>query len=334
MALTLGIRLPPSQDPKEVGEAAATSEQAGFDAAWMTDTPLLAGRWGDPYVCLAVMAMKTERLRIGTAVTNPYMRHFPAVAGACASLHDLSDGRFILGIGAGASAARELGFPLGKLGRLREFTQALRRLLHEGECEIDGRQKNVHETRAVPVYVAAMGPKTIAFAGAEADGVILQVGANRKTIQWAMDILRTGAEKAGRNLSEIDVVLSAQCAVDQDRRTAIRRVRHLLGIYFYLAPHILKIAGLPGEATPVNTRVYPDLTHALDLEEAASATEFIPDEVVESLGLIGTPDEWLDRIRMMEELGINHVQLRAPESFSQPVREIAFCRDEIIPRLR
>jgi 5,10-methylenetetrahydromethanopterin reductase len=248
-------------------------------------------------------------------------------------LHDLSGGRFILGLGAGASAARELGFPLGKLKRLRGFTRALRRLFREGACEFDGRPKELNPPRAVPVYIAAMGPKTIEFAGAEGDGVILQVGANRKTLTWAMNLLRTGAEKAGRDVSEIDVVVSAQCAVDQDRKAAIRKVRHLIGIYFYLAPHILKIAGLPGERTPVNTSVYPDLTHALDLDEAARATEFISDEVVESLGLIGSPDEWVDRLLMMEEVGVNHVQLRGPESFSLPAGEIAFCRDEVIPRL-
>ncbi len=333
MALTLGVRFQPTQNPAEIGEAAAECERAGFDAVWMTDTPLLAGRWGDPYVCLALIASRTERLKFGTAVTNPYVRHFPAVAGACASLHDLSGGRFILGLGAGASAARELGFPLGKLKQLRELTSALRRLFREGACEFDGRPKEFNPPRAVPVYIAAMGPKTIKFAGAEGDGVILQVGANRKTLTWAMNLLRTGAEKAGRDVSEIDVVVSAQCAVDQDRKAAIRRVRHLIGIYFYLAPHILKIASLPGERTPVNTSVYPDLTHALDLEEAARATEFIPDEVVESLGLIGSPDEWVSRLLMMEEVGVNHVQLRGPESFSLPVGEIAFCRDEVIPSL-
>ena len=232
MALTLGVRFQPSQNPAEIGEAAAECERAGFDAVWMTDTPLLAGRWGDPYVCLALIASRTERLKFGTAVTNPYMRHFPAVAGACASLHDLSGGRFILGLGAGASAARELGFPLGKLKQLRELTSALRRLFREGACEFDGRPKEFNPPRAVPVYIAAMGPKTIEFAGAEGDGVILQVGANRKTLTWAMNLLRTGAEKAGRDVSEIDVVVSAQCAVDQDRKAAIRRVRHLIGIYF------------------------------------------------------------------------------------------------------
>ncbi|MFQ5895848.1 MAG: LLM class flavin-dependent oxidoreductase [Nitrospinota bacterium] len=334
MALTLGIRLPPSQPPAEGAGLAAEVERAGFEAAWVTDTPLLAGRWGDSYVYLSAMAMRTERLRVGTAVTNPYMRHFQAVAAACASLHDLSGGRFVLGIGAGASAARSLGLPGGKLGRLREFVRALRLLLREGEAEFGGRRHELVPPRPVPLYVAAMGPQTIEFAGAEADGVILQVGANRKTIARAMGRLRAGAEGAGRDVSAMDVVISAQCCALQDRDAAIRRMRHLLVPYYYLTPEVLKVAGLPGEFVPLDTKVYPDLSHALNVEDAGRASSFIPDEVVESLGIIGTPEEWVERLRMMEGLGVNHVLLRGPESYAQPMDEIAFCRNAVLPRLR
>jgi len=56
--------------------------------------------------------------------------------------------------------------------------------------------------------------------------------------------------------------------------------------------------------------------------------------VVNELALIGTPDKWVSRLLMMEELGVNHVQIRGPESYSMPDPEISYCRDEIIPRLR
>ncbi|MFC1491881.1 LLM class flavin-dependent oxidoreductase [Nitrospinota bacterium] len=334
MALTLGIRLTPCPSPAEVADLAEGIERAGFEAAWMTDTPLLAGRWGDPFVCLSAMAMRSDRLRVGIAVTNPYMRQFQAVGAASASLHDLSGGRFILGIGAGGSAARSLGFDHGTQARLREFVRAARLLFSEGEVEFGGRRYEFTPPRPVPVYVAAMGPKAIEFAGAEADGVILQVGANRKGITWAKERLRAGAEKAGRDVSAVDVVVSAQCCALQDRESAIRRVRHLIAPYYYTAPHIFRVTGLPGEYAPVARKIYPDLSHAMNLEEAARATDFIPDEVVEALGIVGTPDQWVERLRMMEELGVNHVQIRGPESYAPPLDEIAFCRDEILPRLR
>ena len=336
MGITLGIRLAPIHPPQKLAETAAECERAGFDAAWVTDTPLIAGRWGDPYICLALMAEKTKQLRLGTGVTNPYMRHFPAVAAAGASLHDLSGGRFILGIGAGNSAARSLGFSQGKLGRLREFTRSLRSLFREGACTFDGMEQELHPPRPVPVYVAAMGPKTIEFAGAEADGVILNVGASAKTLGWAMEILRKGAEKAGRDVSEIEVIAAVHSAAGQDRAMSVRRVRPLIGLFYHLAPQVLEIAGFPREAAKKtsSTYVYPDITHALNLDEASLATEFIPDEVTGELALIGTPDEWASRLLMMEELGVNHVQIRGPESYSMPDAEISYCHDEIIPRLR
>jgi 5,10-methylenetetrahydromethanopterin reductase len=336
MGITLGIRLAPIYPPQRLAEAAAECEKAGFDAAWVTDTPLIAGRWGDPYVCLALMTEKTRQLRLATGVTNPYMRHFPAVAAAGASLHDLSDGRFILGIGAGNSAARALGFSQGKLGRLREFTRSLRTLFQEGTCTFDGMKQELHPPRPVPIHVAAMGPKTIEFAGAEADGVILNVGASAKTLGWAMKTLRKGAEKVGRDLSEIEVIAAVHSDASQDWELSVRRVRPLIGLFYHLAPHVLEIAGFPRQAAKKTspTYVYPDITHALNLEEASQATEFIPDEVTEELALIGTPDEWVSRLLMMEELGVNHVQIRGAESYSMPDAEISFCREEIFPRLR
>ncbi|MDP6279952.1 MAG: LLM class flavin-dependent oxidoreductase [Nitrospinota bacterium] len=333
MTLTLGIRIPPAQkNPLEMADLAREVESAGFETAWVTDTPLIGGRWGDPFVYLTAMAMRTEKLKLGVAVTTPIMRHLRASGAACGSLYDIVGGRFILGIGAGRSAAGKLGLKHNPLETLREYATALRTLFREGKVDYQGKRIEFHPTRPIPIYMAAQGPKSIELAGEIADGVILQVGTNRKTIAWAIERLRKGAEKAGRDFGEIFVMMSVHCCALEDHDKAISRARHLMAAFHFLSRHILDIADLPRNNPPKDFDIYPDLSHAYDLDKAARISSFISDEVVESLCLVGPPERWVEKLHMIEEFGVRHVLLRGPESYNPPMDEIAFCRDEIIPR--
>ncbi len=335
MSLTLGIRLPPAnRSPIEMAEIAQDVERAGFETAWVTDTPLIAGRWGDAFVYLTAIGMRTDSLKVGVAVTTPYMRHPRATGAAAASLYDLAGERFILGMGSGGSVAWSLGMRHGRLADLREYATALRTLFREGEVEYKQRRIEFHPPRPIPIYMAAQGPKSIELAGEVADGVIMQVGVNRKTVTWGLECLRKGAEKAGRDFNEIFLAMSVHCCALQDREKALSRARHLMAAYHLSSRHILEIAGLPQKHPPKDMHVYPDLSHAYDLIEASRVSSFIPDEVVESLALVGPPEVWVEKLQMLSELGVRHVLLRGPDSYNPPMDEIAFCRDEIIPRIR
>jgi 5,10-methylenetetrahydromethanopterin reductase len=92
--------------PGAVERAAARAEGAGFDGLAVVDSQNLAG---DPWVGLALAARETERLRLGTAVTNPVTRHPAVTAAAAVTLQVASAGRFVLGIGRGDSALAHLG---------------------------------------------------------------------------------------------------------------------------------------------------------------------------------------------------------------------------------
>ena len=93
--------------PKAFARRAAAMERAGYDGIVVGDTQNISG---DCYVALAVASTVTERLKLGTGVTNPFTRHPAVTACAIATLQGESDGRAMLGIGRGDSALAYLGY--------------------------------------------------------------------------------------------------------------------------------------------------------------------------------------------------------------------------------
>src|SRR4029453_3691311 len=128
---------------------------------------------------LALAAAATERIKLGHCVTNPGTREPTVLASAYATLHDISNGRMVMGIGRGDSARRYIGQQPVKVA---EFERRLRMIKdfmngravdwNNTELELNwGRQ----ELPDIPVWVAGYGPKALAVAGRVGDGVIIQL---------------------------------------------------------------------------------------------------------------------------------------------------------------
>src|SRR3712207_1903090 len=99
--LDFGITLKPDMSPERVVALTRQAEQAGFTYGWLFDSHVL---WLDPYPLLTLMAVNTERMRLGTCVTNPASRDASITASTLATLNLISGGRMDLGIGRGDSA--------------------------------------------------------------------------------------------------------------------------------------------------------------------------------------------------------------------------------------
>ena len=78
-----------------------------------------------------------------------------------------------------------------------------------------------------PVYIAAAGPRTIEVAGEVADGVLMQVGIHPKSVELALDHLEVGAKRAGRNVDDLEVILTATTAIHEDQKEAREMARPL-----------------------------------------------------------------------------------------------------------
>src|ERR671922_2344675 len=104
--MQFGFTLKPENSIERTLALTRQAEDAGFEYGWLFDSHVL---WREAYVLLTLMAQATERMRLGTCVTNPATREPSVTASALAVLDELSGGRMDLGVGRGDSAPRVLG---------------------------------------------------------------------------------------------------------------------------------------------------------------------------------------------------------------------------------
>ena len=156
--------------------------------------------------------------------------------------------------------------------------------------------------------MAASGPKAIELAGEIADGALLMVGYTPGIVAAALEHLERGARRGGRRLDDLEVIWAVRTGTAASTLEAQRQARPIAVHWGVLrwGAHWLKDAGLqlPEFNIPDAVwKIYPDLSHAANWDEAIAATAFVPDEVVaqlcEAVGLIGTPEYCAKRIMQM-----------------------------------
>jgi probable F420-dependent oxidoreductase len=284
------------------------AEEVGFDHVWFGDSHLI---WHEVGPYLTAAAMSTTRLRVGPLVSNPVTRHPTVVASALVTLAQLFEGRAVLGIGRGDSAVRTLGLPPMKLAEFRDTLRVVRRLCRGEAAEVNGAAIRLPwATRAVPVLLAAYGPRVLELAGAEADGLILQL-ASPSVVEWAVGCARRGAETAGRSWAGFEVVAAAPTYVSPDRERALARVR---GFPATVSNHVKDLlrhhrpSELPAELIDGMERVsdYDYLRHG---HPDAPHTRAVTDEMAGRLTLIGTAEQIRAKIERLQAAGVTHVCL-------------------------
>ena len=171
----LDIDIRPDRPVAETMTFARRVEVAGFGGLWVADSQDL---FRDCFVSTTAVAMVTERLSLGTAVTNPVLRHPSVLAGAAASLDELFPGRLTLGLGSGETAVQTAG---KKPATLAEMEAALR------ACRSYLRHPWGGEVRPVPLVLAATGPRALGLAGWLADGAYMKIGCDQRLLAWAGD---------------------------------------------------------------------------------------------------------------------------------------------------
>src|SRR6516164_9767480 len=190
----------------------AFAETNGFTHAWIPDSQMV---WADPYQCLALCAVNTRTIKLGTNVTNPSSRIAPVTACSFATLNALAPGRVIMGIGTGNTARRTLGMPAARLSELRTHVEVCRGLwtgqtvpYQEGDrCRqirfLPSEIEFVNLKDPISIYVAASGPKTLQLAGEIGDGVILFGVVGDGLLEYTLSHIRRGAERAGKRFEDL-----------------------------------------------------------------------------------------------------------------------------------
>jgi 5,10-methylenetetrahydromethanopterin reductase len=195
--------------PAEFRAMVGEIEGLGFDHLWLTDSSLHARNC---YSYLTLAALSSSRLLLGTAVTNPATRHSAITAAAAATVDEVSDGRMILGIGAGDRPLLALGLRPSPLATLEAAVGGIRQLWTGAEVDLaapgvilSGAHLRFPARPGIPVFISASGPKTLELAGRIADGVILLVGLFPEALEWAVAQVDRGAAAAGRPRPQIAV---------------------------------------------------------------------------------------------------------------------------------
>lgn len=339
-----GLRHPPCVSAADVAEFARRAELAGFDTAWFPDSQFI---WRELWATMALATTTTERIRLGTAVTNFETRNVAVTAAASSTIEELAPGRVRVGVGTGDSAVKTLGLRPTRLARMREQVELLRELLrgspvaYDTPGEVRGiRQMRVRSApgRALPVYMAATGPRALELAGEIADGVIIMAGVAPPLIERAVKAVRRGIAAAGRRPDEVDLWLGAHTAVADDEAEGARLVKPLCISSAQLGgSEALRSVGIEISVPPVVEGIYPDVTHAEDWEAAIRAAgRYVSDDVArryaESFTLAGPPDVLRARIDRAAELGIAGFYILGYSSYELPVAALETFRDEVIPR--
>src|ERR687891_2616430 len=209
MALTFGVTVLPDPPYQRMIELFQLAERLGFDYAWTYDSHVL---WQESTPTLALAAQATERIKLGHMVTNPGTREPTVVASAYATLHDISDGRMVMGIGRGDSARRYIGQQPVKVAEFERRIAMIRDFMNGREVTWNEKELQLKWVRPelppIPMHVAGYGPKALAVAGRVGDGVIIQL-ADPAIIQWIMGTARKAAEEAGRDPDALECIVSA-----------------------------------------------------------------------------------------------------------------------------
>jgi 5,10-methylenetetrahydromethanopterin reductase len=336
--LRLGVRIPPCSRVDELVDTVRRAEELGFDRVWFPDSQLL---WRDVFTVLTAAALGTERIGLGTAVTNLATRHPTVVASAARSVAEIAPGRFVLGLGVGNSAVGPVGLRQTRAAELREGVAMLRALLSGAEWDFgDLVTSRLRDPRPeVPILLAASGPRNLRLAGEIADGVILLSGVSAATLAAAGDRVRAGAAAAGRDRA-VPLTVSAFCTVTDDVAAAARQLKPICAsIAQNGGADFLALAGIRAEVPAKVEGVYPDLVHAEDWAAAvAICSAWVSDEAAvrfaEEFCLVGTADAIADRLRTLHAAGVGEVLLQHVGSYEPPTELIEAVGASVLPALR
>jgi coenzyme F420-dependent glucose-6-phosphate dehydrogenase len=204
-----------SYQPEDLVKQAVAAEEAGFDVVlgsdhfhpWVDDTSAAGFVWA----WLGAVAAETSRVELGTAVTAPLFHYHPAlVAQMAATVDRLSDGRLFLGVGTGeALNERPMGFSFPgyaeRQARMQEALEIMHRMLAGEKVTFHGEYYTTETAKlysppkgSLPILMAAGGPKSAAFAGTYADGLITSVKDPADTVAKVIGPYRKAATEAGK----------------------------------------------------------------------------------------------------------------------------------------
>jgi F420-dependent oxidoreductase-like protein len=316
-----------SGNPREAADQVAALEAAGLDTVWVPeaygfDSPTLMG----------YLAAKTERIEIGSAILNIYSRTPGALLQTAAGLDNVSQGRAIIGLGASGPQVIEgfHGVPYDKpLGRTKEIIELIRSglrretLVHDGiftlplpEGQGTGLGKPLKlltrpERPSVPLYIAALGPKSVEGAAEYADGWLPFLFVPEKSGDvWGASLERGTAKRQG-GLGPLEICAGGMVAIGEgpETKALLDFARPMVALY---------VGGMGARGK----NFYNDLMCQYGYEKEAreiqdlylggnkrDAEALVPDDLLELGNLVGPASYVKERVAAFAEAGVTNLQV-------------------------
>jgi probable F420-dependent oxidoreductase len=309
------------KSPRDLIEEVQQGEAMGFGTCFLSE------RYNSKEICTlsGAAGAASERIRIATAATNHNTRHPIVTAGYALTMHGLTGGRFVLGIGRGiVPMQKAYGIPTITTAQMEDFVGVTRRLLggepvigHDGPI---GAYPYLHlgpnVADEVPFMLVAFGPNSLALGGRVFDEVVLHTYFSDETTARAVKTVKDAAEQAGRNPDEVKV-WSCFATIGDHLPEEKRLMKSVGRLATYLQGYGDLLVDTNGWDRAVLDRFRADevisnfrggIDTAATAEELEHIASLIPDEWL-SYSATGSPEQCVAAIRHQRDLGCDGVIL-------------------------
>ncbi|MBL6689349.1 MAG: LLM class flavin-dependent oxidoreductase [Pseudomonadales bacterium] len=342
--------------PSHIGDIdyVVRAEELGYSHAWLADSQMI---WSDCYAALALAAHRTSTIKLGTGVAITGTRPASVNAAGIATINAIAPGRTFFGVGAGNTAMRIMGLPPQRIAGFDAYLEEIGPLLkgeesivRDGEREIPIKHVMpdkgfVNFDDPIPMYVSGFGPKSLALAGKHGDGAVLAMPSSAAMMENIWSMIEAGGEVDRDNY--YTTALTAMIVRDDDEPVDSERIRHECGAMAMASLHFAYDQWRNFGRQPPNAvaSVWEDYTKLLDTypEERRhqrihmghncwvlpEEEQFLTAELIKATCLIGTQDELIEKLRALDEAGLNQV-MNLP-SFDPRFKVLEDIAEKVIP---
>lgn len=301
------------------------------------------------FTTLAAVAMATNKIPVGLGITSPYMRHPTIQANEAAALHELSNGRFIMGIGVGMVGIEYLEYDVNVMRPVpvhQESMDIMRHVWSGKAFDYEGKffksTMPAYDRAAnglatdIPIYVGATGPYMQRLSGRSSDGMLLAGLTAPHFVHYAIENMQGGAKDAGRTLPvdfQVGGVILCSCSKDGDK--AREATRSYTGTYVVnKIRNIKNDVILGGSGLPDST--WDPFRKAIAEGTEDNVTHLVTDEMMRRFTVIsGDPDDCLEITQELVDAGLNLPLLEVVGASEEDNLEtIRLMGEHVVPNLK
>lgn len=317
------------RDIEKTISRAKFAEEAGFDAFWLAHDPI---RHLDTFQLLAVCAISTSKIKLGTSAFNCVTVHPVEVAESICTLDMISNGRSIMGLGAAGSYVYLLGLKQAASKELSYSANIIKTLIKGGSVQFADHTLHLSTAhRQIPLYLFAEGPRNLRLAGSIADGIVIGGGFTEEVIRWAEREILKGSRSSGRSTDGLELVYSGFLNIDDDSKRARDSLKKRTSVRAY-NNFRFSFETVPQNILP-EIEAFQKSANEL-MKSVANITEFqnsinpakVPDYIIDRFCIAGNAADCVKRIQQANDMGVKHLHLTIPEQSYDRVLDI-FARD-------